>query len=303
MAGEPALRDRHAGLPEPPIPPIGILARARLRFSPLKSAALFILPLPLLIAAITGLVDDDTSRLALSASALGSFWTAGFLTLTALTAEMRYRLGDQFDLPAFPHKLVAALLTTLGAALAAVAGGHSVGGATVFAALAGVGHVCFYGRDPKPLRVTVTEVEGIDVASVTGQLEQAYGRLRRIDTAARGINVPEFQIRLARITSVGRQILDRIAQEPRDATRARRFLHLYLDSTERVTEEYARTHHGVRTGSLEENFRRLLIEMENTFSQQHRRLLESDVMSLDVDIEVLNARLKSEGLSEPVEKR
>jgi hypothetical protein len=36
--------------------------------------------------------------------------------------------------------------------------------------------------------------------------------------------------------------------------------------------------------------------MESTFAEQHRRLVDRDLLSLDVDIEVLNARLKGEGL-------
>lgn len=42
--------------------------------------------------------------------------------------------------------------------------------------------------------------------------------------------------------------------------------------------------------------------MEKSFTEQHRRLLESDALSLDVEIEVLNARLKREGLGEYVER-
>jgi hypothetical protein len=36
--------------------------------------------------------------------------------------------------------------------------------------------------------------------------------------------------------------------------------------------------------------------MESTFETQHRKLLERDLVSLEVDIEVLNARLTREGL-------
>jgi hypothetical protein len=43
--------------------------------------------------------------------------------------------------------------------------------------------------------------------------------------------------------------------------------------------------------------------MESAFAEQHRRLLESDTTSLDVDIEVLTARLRREGSSDYTEKR
>jgi 5-bromo-4-chloroindolyl phosphate hydrolysis protein len=303
MAAEPVRYERPT-VPltvPPPLPPV--VSRARAKASVVKSAALFLLPLPLVFAILRGLMLDDTGRLVVAATALACFWAAGSLAWRALTAEARYLLGDQPDLPSIPWKLVSALLTALGTALSATAGGHTVAGAATFAALGALGHVCFYGRDLKAPRVTITEVAGVDVVSVADQHGQAERRLRRIDAAAHAIAVPEFRERLGRITQIGRDILAKIARDPRDATKARRFLHLYLDSTERVTEEYSRTHAGVRTASLEENFRQLLIEMEKTFADQHRRLLENDALSLDVEIEVLNARLKQEGVGDYLEKR
>lgn len=277
--------------------------RARARMAVAKSAALFVLPVPLLFASIAALVADDMGRLALDGAALACFWGAGALVWRGSLEEMRYTLGEQPDLDRIPRKLLSSIATAIGAALTGVAGGHALIGVIVFALVALIGHVCFFGRDLRIPRVTVTAVDGVDVTSVTDQLEQAQQRLRRIDAAAKAIAIPEFTARLTRITTVGRDILAKIARDPRDAARARRFLHLYLDSTERVAEEYARTHHGVRTQGLEDNFRQLLIEMENTFTEQHRRLLESDAVSLDVEIEVLNARLKREGLGEYAEKR
>jgi 5-bromo-4-chloroindolyl phosphate hydrolysis protein len=138
-------------------------------------------------------------------------------------------------------------------------------------------------------------VDGVDVAAVTGQLKQAYGRLRGIDAAAHAIALPEFRERLARITMTGRAILGAIERDPADAARARRFLNLYLDSAERVTADYARTHREARHHGLDQNFRQLLIGMERTFEEQQRALVERDLVSLDVDIEVLNARLTHEG--------
>ena len=74
-------------------------------------------------------------------------------------------------------------------------------------------------------------------------------------------------------------------------------MNIYLDSAERVTTEYARTHRQLRSQPLEQNFRQLLVDMESTFDQQRVKLLEKDLTSLDVEIEVLNARLKREGVN------
>lgn len=262
----------------------------------LKAAALFVLPAPLVVAFVVALVTGEFVRFTAISGALAAFCGAGLLTWRALVAEARYFLGERLDLPVVPFKMVAAFLTAIGAVLAASAGGYGIVGMLVFAVLATIGYVSFYGRDPERRSFKVTAVSGVDADAVTEQLKQAYGRLQGIDAAARSIAVPEFVERLRRIIGIGKQILAEIERDPRDAARARRFLNLYLDSAERVTTEYARTHRQIRNRPLEENFRQLLIDMEETFETQHQKLLENDLLSLDVDIEVLNARLKREGV-------
>jgi hypothetical protein len=274
----------------------GLLRRGRAWAPIVKAAALFLLPLPLIIGFVAALIAGDLTRVGLTGGGLACFWSAAGLAAQALAAEARYFLGERPDPPAIPMKLLSALLTLLGIVLAATAAGHAAPAALVFAALGGAGHLAFFGRDLRPPRIDVAAVEGVDRAAVTLQLKQAYGRLRGIEAAAQSIAVPEFRERLARITGIGRSILGEIERDPSEAARARRFLNLYLDGAERVTVEYARTHGQMRNTSLEQNFRVLLDDMESSFARQHQKLLERDLLSLDVDIEVLNARLKREGL-------
>jgi len=263
----------------------------------LKAALLFVLPMPLTISIVIQLATGNVAKLATTSAALAALWGAGMLTWRALIAEARYFLGELADPPRVPLKALGAALTAAGAGLTGFAGEHGIANAIVLALLAGVGYVFFYGRDLKPHRIEIANVDGIDIAAVTATLKQAYGRLRGIDAAARDIAVPEFGERLKRITDIGRGILAEIERDPRDASRARKFLNIYLDSAERVTTEYARTHRQLRSQPLEANFRQLLVDMESTFDDQRKKLLENDLTSLDVDIEVLNTRLKREGVN------
>jgi hypothetical protein len=271
------------------------LRRGRIRAKMVKPAALFLLPLPLLLASLGALIGGDVSRLAIAGGALGCFWSAGVLALRGVIAETRYLRGERIDAPAVPLKLLSAIPTSAGAGLAATAGGHDLLPALVFAGLGAAGHVLFFGRDPRPIPLRVAEVVGVDTAVVTLQLKEAHGRLRSIESAARGIVIPEFRDRLERIAVTTRAVLQEIERDPADAARARRFLNLYLESAARVTTDFARTHAQGRNPALEDNFRRLLVEMDSTFSEQHRRLVEHEQLLLDADIEVLNARLTHEG--------
>jgi 5-bromo-4-chloroindolyl phosphate hydrolysis protein len=274
-----------------------ILRQGRAWMPVLKSAALFVLPMPLLLASAVALFRGDLGAFFLIGGGLAALWGAGAIVWRALVAEAHYFLGRRLDPPALPLKLLSAALTALGTGLAAAAGATGFLTPLVLAALACAGHVAFYGRDLKRPRFELPTVTGVDRDAVLTQLKQAYGRLQGIEAAARNIAVPEFGDRLSRIIDVGRRILAEIERDPRDAARARRFLNVYLDSAERVTSEYARTHRQLRNRPLEGNFRQLLVDMEKTFEDQHRKLIENDMLSLDVEIEVLNARLKREGVN------
>ena len=273
----------------------GVIRRGRAWAPAAKTAALFVLPFPLVLAALAALIDGDLTRFALSGGALACFWTAGVLAWRGAVAEARYLLGERPELRSVPFKLLSAAATAGGAAVAAMAGGHTAAAALVFGGIGAAGHVAFYGRDLRPPRIRVTAVDGVDCGAVRLQLEQAYGRLRRIESAALSLAATEFRERLSRIARIGRDVLAEIEQDPRDAARARRFLNLYLESAESVTLEYARTNGRLREPGVEQRFRQLLTEMERTFGEQHRRLTDRDLLSLDVDMEVLNARLKHDG--------
>jgi hypothetical protein len=276
-------------------PVSGALRRARAWARVAKAAALFVLPAPLAVASLAALIEGDLGAFGLSGGALASLWSAGALAWRGAVAEARYLLGEQPDLPRVPLKLVSAAATAGGATLAALAGDHTTAAALVFGGLGAAGHLAFFGRDLRPPRIRITMVEGVDAHAVSRQLEQAHARLRRIESAARSLASPEFRDRLTRVVRTGRDVLGKIEQDPRDALRARRFLNLYLQSAEEIVIEYARTNGSRGEPQVEERFGRLLGGMERTFADQHRWLTERAQLSLDVDMDVLDARMKQHG--------
>ncbi len=260
-----------------------------------KPAALFLLPLPLLIAIAASLVAGDAYRLALTGGALTSFWAAGVLATRGIVEEVRHRLGERLLPAAFPWKRLSVLPTALGSGLAATSGGHDLVAALAFALLGGLGHLAFIGTDPSRRRIEVRLMDGVDAAAVERQLEQGHARIRGLLGAGNTFELPEFRERVSRIAHIGEAVLVEIERNPVVATRARRFLNLYLDEAARVATEYSRMRARPDNGSLEQNFRRLLVEMEDTFSEQHRLVLERKELLLDADIEVLNTRMSQEG--------
>ena len=125
-------------------------------------------------------------------------------------------------------------------------------------------------------------------------LEAAEIKIEIIEKARKNITNIEFDQHLKRIISKARGILTLIEEDPKDLTRARKFLKVYLDGTARVTESYAKTHgRDATTEILDSNFQEVLESIETTFDEQHKKLLENDQFDLDVKIEVLKTQLNN----------
>ena len=153
-----------------------------------------------------------------------------------------------------------------------------------------------YGFDPREDKMTATETHGFSTQEIIQAVEEAERKIAVIDQARRHIRNPELTNRLERIQNLAHQIVGVIEENPQDLRRARRFLNVYLDGAQRVCEGYARTHQRGQSVELETNFRNVLITIEDVFAQQHRKLLERDIMDVDVQIEVLTKQLKSQGI-------
>jgi 5-bromo-4-chloroindolyl phosphate hydrolysis protein len=270
--------------------------RRRLK-SRIVGLSLFLLPLPLLLKATLSLWSDDAANLA----ATGGSW------LLFLAAAILCRRGMQAELMQAERPIGSRRPTTLktaGGVLVAVATmltalfavGHDLPIALAFGLIAALGYFLLYGGEDVASQIQKRNL-GLEGDEAGRLLREAYRRLDGIETASRRIASGEFKQRLGNIVVGAEKILRLVADDPGDLRRARKFLTVYLDGAQRVTEEYARTHANAGSAELEHNFRTLLVDMENTCDEQYRKMLEHDVSDLEVRIEVLSARLRQEGVT------
>jgi 5-bromo-4-chloroindolyl phosphate hydrolysis protein len=261
-----------------------------------KSLWLFLLPFPLLVKAVLGLWTGELATLLANGSAYGMFIAAAVIARRGLINEIERAERPFSKAAAFPQKTLAGILVGIGTAIAAFA---AVGYDLVISVLFGIGAIigffCLYGFDARA-RTIVSSEPGVSAEELRQALAEGYGRLDGIKTASQGIASREFRDRLRSIVALAEKVLKAVEEDPRDLRRARKFLNVYLDGVVKVTDQYARTHTRSTSPELEQNFRNLLIDMENVCKEQHEKLLQNDMLDLDVQIEVLTSRLKREGV-------
>jgi 5-bromo-4-chloroindolyl phosphate hydrolysis protein len=256
---------------------------------------LWLLSAPLLISAVMALAAGRFGGFV--GDALGWGLVALGAVLTRRSGEdagpMERRFSRRLRLP---RKNLGGLAVVAGVIVAAVLGvGHGLPVGIAFGALAALAFHLIYRFEP------MTAGEGLSARDresrqVAEALAEAENRLITIERAAHAVGNPELEARLGRIAAEGRGILAQIAERPSDLRRARRFLTVFLEGAEQVSDGYVRAHRHGDAPELTQRFRNVLITIEEQFRRQRERLRKADVLDLDVQIEVLKKQLEQEGI-------
>lgn len=264
-----------------------------------RGLLLYILPFPLLPAAFLALRDRDIIEALACATGFVLSMAAATLIRRGIrldneAAERRLRRRASTT----RYRVIGAVLVSIGMFIVAWQGmsnAHSLFQSVLYGLAVLLGCYLYYDFDPARKDPEIAAV-GITTEELIELLDEAEGRIQSIENSSRDIHNVEFKDRLRRIAKEARAILDTIEKDPVDARRARKFLKVYLDGAQQVTQGYARTHSSDQSHALEDNFRRVLTTIETVIAEQQRKLEENNLADLDVNMEVLQMQLDKEGV-------
>jgi len=96
------------------------------------------------------------------------------------------------------------------------------------------------------------------------------------------------------------EIFANLKADPSDMGAARKFLSYYLDTTEKILERYVNIKSkNINEPEFDETLNKteeILKLIDKTFKEQMKKLLENDILDLDVELKVLEKTIKSEGV-------
>ncbi|MEM7498010.1 MAG: 5-bromo-4-chloroindolyl phosphate hydrolysis family protein [Pseudomonadota bacterium] len=258
----------------------------------LRARLMFILPAPLLFAALLGIGGGNIAATGLSLTGFACLMFAAWMLAEGQKAARAYAARAVARRPAIPRLIIAALASGLGVALAQLAGTGGPVTAAGFGLVALAAHVAAFGIDP-------LENKGIDLSDaehgrVADAIDHAEKLLREIHDDAQGIGDHEIAERVLSLCDEVLALLRRIEQDPRDLTRARRYLSVHLVGAHEATRKYAENHEALDDPNLRADYLALLSELEASFQRGRDKLLADDRTDLEVEIEVLRDRLGQE---------
>ncbi|HEX2526418.1 MAG TPA: 5-bromo-4-chloroindolyl phosphate hydrolysis family protein [Geminicoccus sp.] len=209
-------------------------------------------------------------------------------------AERAFKARRVAKAPTLPRKALGAGCLGAAAFLLAFAGaGHSFMGGLSFGIGAAIATLLMYGLDPRGEKAVSPD---IDTDMFRAALDAAAARIEELDQTRRRITSRPLADRLARVVRRARGLVETIERQPDTFNRARKMLNLYLDETLTVARKLAASGLNGADPAIEGKFTEALDAMENVMTEQQQKLLAADALDLDVQLEVLTRRLKSEGI-------
>ncbi len=260
-----------------------------------RGLSFYFLPLGLIPASLFSFANGDFLQIVCNVSGCALFLLAATLLRKGLFAEIQYHDKKITLAPKWPLKTLAALVVSITTAWVAFLGvGHSFFVSLAFGTGAFAGMLLFYGFDPRQEKM-VKGSHGYSADEISQTIIEAEAQISGIKDANSLIINKVFNKRIQIICDHAQDILNMLEEDPGDIRRARKFLNIYLDGALKVTNGYADMQNKHQSKQLSRNFEAVLITIESVFIEQKQKLLEDDILDLDVNMEVLAAQLKHEG--------
>ncbi|MBA3324880.1 MAG: 5-bromo-4-chloroindolyl phosphate hydrolysis family protein [Rhodobacteraceae bacterium] len=262
----------------------------------IRARLMYLAALPLLFAGLGAIGRGDAAEMLAELGGFAGLALSAWLLNEGLRAEAAFEARAVAKPPAVPRKLFAAALT--GAAVFAV-GFVSIGqglfGAAAFGAVAALAQIVAFGFDPMKAK-GIAGADALATERVARAIDEAEALVRGIVGAAARLSDKRLEGRIERLCDQARDVFRAIEADPRDLTRARTFLHVYLRGLRDATVKFADLAARRRDPEAQAKFEALIGDLETSFAAHRTDLLEDNRSDLEVEIEVLRDRLQQDGL-------
>lgn len=251
--------------------------------------------LPALLLAVTSFFAGPT-LLAIGLIGAGLLTAAAWLLREGLRAEAAYNARQVARRPAIPRKMMASALTGIGVALAAYTGDNGLIGSALYGIIAGGLHVAAFGIDPLKNK----RMEGIDTFQqdrVARVVDKAEAHLATMKEQIETLKDRALDLRIDGFQSAARRMIRTVEQDPRDLTRARKYLGVYLMGARDASIKFAALYGRTKNASARADYESLLTDLEQNFAALTEKMLLDDKSDMDIEIKVLRARLQQEGVT------
>jgi len=222
-----------------------------------------------------------------------SFITAFILLRRGIALEKIYNDSKYAKAPKYPLKTIAASLLAGVTTFSAYLGEYSLFSSLMLGASVLVGWYLYYGFDPRK-----DKIDGYDNSKsaerIMKLLLQAREDIDSIKNSADKLENGEIQNSMQDMAKAFEKIVKHIEDEPDDYDRARKYLVSYLAELKSMSDTFVKLDARGKSQEMKASFLETLRESVHKLDSQYEKLLDEDIVSLDIKLSVMKKRLENE---------
>jgi len=251
---------------------------------------LFIPAIVLIFTSISS--GPATLLLALIGAALLTF--SAWFTREGLKAEAQYNARRVARKPSIPRKMIASIATGLGVTVAAYTGDSGLIESVLYGVVALILHGAAFGIDP----LKDKRMDGIDTFQqdrVARVVDQADASLSAMKDHIERLEDRDLTARVAAFSATARKMARTVEEDPRDLTRARKYLGVYLEGARDATVKFVDLYSRKSDSAVRADYVSLLDDLQENFAARTDKMMVDDRTDMDIEIKVLRDRLQRDG--------
>jgi len=251
---------------------------------------LFIPAIVLIFTSISS--GPATLLLALIGAALLTF--SAWFTREGLKAEAQYNARRVARKPSIPRKMIASIATGLGVTVAAYTGDSGLIESVLYGVVALILHGAAFGIDP----LKDKRMDGIDTFQqdrVARVVDQADASLSAMKDHIERLEDRDLTARVAAFSATARKMARTVEEDPRDLTRARKYLGVYLEGARDATVKFVDLYSRKSDSAVRSDYVSLLDDLQENFAARTDKMMVDDRTDMDIEIKVLRDRLQRDG--------
>ena len=207
--------------------------------------------------------------------------------------EMKYNEAKYAKAPKYPFKLLGASILSATTAISAYFGSYSVVSALMLGGAVFAGWYLYYGFD-----VMKDKIEGYEndksAQRIMSLLIKADADIKKIRECAKSVTSLEVYASMLKMADEFEKIVSHIRDEPDDYEYIRKYLVSYLDELKSMSETFIKLDAQQMSKEVEDEFSTTLKSATKKLQKEYKKLLDADLLDLDIKLSVMKKRLQSE---------
>ncbi len=255
---------------------------------------------PILFVALKYLI---TGVAALASGESFYFLSSGLIFTLLITSFILLRKGKSLEMiynkskyakhSKYPYKTMGAILLSIATTYSANLGSYSMFSSIMLGASVLLGWYLYYGFDPR-----VDKIDGYDndksAQRIMTLLVQANEDIKDIKGYAKKMSLSSISQLTKEMAEEFENIVIHIENEPDDYDKARKYLVSYLGELRDMSETFTKLDAKEKTDSVVLAFEDTLKQSIEKLKAQYDKLLDDDILDLDIKLSVMKKRLKEE---------